>query len=69
MSYDDLPAVAAVPTVARILGASTDTVRALIARSDLGHVRLGRLIRIPRHELVKLLTGSSLEDSNEQSVS
>ena len=56
--YDDLPAVADVPTVARILGASCDTVRALINRGDLGCVRLGRLIRVPRHELVRLLMGN-----------
>jgi len=57
MNYDDLPAVSDVPRVAKILGCSTDAVRTLITSGQLDHVRIGRLIRIPRHMLVGFLEG------------
>ena len=57
-SYADLPPVLDVPGVAKVLGCSTDTVRAEIRSGRLPHVRLGRLIRIPRHELVAYLEGT-----------
>lgn len=62
--YEDLPAVTDVPGTAEILGISEDTVRSLIARGELKSLRLGRLIRIPRHDLVELLTRGNLEPSH-----
>ena len=49
--YDDIPVVLDVAGVALILGCGERAVRNLIASRQLGHVRLGRLIRIPRHQL------------------
>lgn len=54
-SLDDLPPVCNVADVARFLDVSEFTVRELIRRGDLGHVRLGRLVKIPRHEIARLL--------------
>jgi excisionase family DNA binding protein len=53
--YDDLPAVATVNEAAAVLQCHPDTVRAMIDRGDLQHVRLGRLIRVPRHRLIEFL--------------
>ena len=58
-TYDDLPAVLDVPGVAKVLDCSTDTVRAEIRTGRLPHVRLGRLIRIPRHSLIGYLEGDT----------
>ena len=57
MMYDDLPPVSDIGGVATILGCSTDAVRTLISSGDLDHVRIGRLIRVPRHMLVDFLKG------------
>lgn len=54
-TYSDLPVVMDVTAVATILGCSERHVRSLIASGDLGHVRLGRLVKVPRHALLKLL--------------
>ena len=56
-TYADLPPVLDVPGVAKILGCSPDTIRAEIRAGRLPHVRVGRLIRIPRHQLVAYLEG------------
>lgn len=55
MTYADLPAVTDVAGVARILQCHTDTVRHLIDTDQLGCVRLGRLIRVPRHAILDFL--------------
>lgn len=51
----ELPLVLDVAQTARVFGVSEWTVRDLIKRGELDHVRLGRLIRIPRHALVKFM--------------
>jgi excisionase family DNA binding protein len=56
--YAELPAVLDVPGVAEVLGCGERAVRDLLQRGQLGHVRLGRLIRIPRHVLVAFLEGA-----------
>lgn len=58
-AYDDLPPVADVRTAAAILGVSDDTIYGLVHSGQLGHVRLGRCIRIPRHRLVEFLAKAS----------
>lgn len=57
MIYDDTPAVSDVGQVATILGCSPDAVRTLITSGQLDHVRIGRLIRVPRHMLIDFLKG------------
>ena len=53
--YEDLPVVATVAEVAIILGCSQRHVRSLISEGVLGHCKLGRLVKIPRHEILRLL--------------
>ena len=59
--YDDLPPVSTVEGIAELLDVSTDTIYALIERGEIGHLRLGRSIRICRHHLVALLIGEQVE--------
>ena len=53
--YDDLPLVLDVPAVAAVLGTGERVVREEIAAGRLEHVRVGRLIRVPRHCLLSYL--------------
>lgn len=53
--YEDIPPVSDVAGAARILDVSEDTIRRMVERQELGHVRLGRLVRIPRHRILELL--------------
>ena len=61
--YADIPVVSTVPEVAAILGCSERHVRNLITRGILGHVRLGRLVKVPRHSLLEVL-GAEIAGSN-----
>ncbi len=61
--YADLPAVSNVETTARLLEVSPDTVYSLVAAGTLGHVKLGRSIRIARHHLVAFLTRDGAEEA------
>ncbi|MCH7669305.1 MAG: helix-turn-helix domain-containing protein [Acidobacteria bacterium] len=60
-SIDDLPPVLSIRDVARFCSVSEFLIRELVSTGKLGHVRLGRLIRIPRASLAVLLSG---EDSS-----
>ena len=53
--YADVPVVATVAQAALILDCSERHVRSLISSGRLGHCRLGRLVRIPRHQLLELI--------------
>lgn len=53
--YNDLPAVMDVPAAAAVLGCSKRKIYDLIREGELGHLRLGRLVRVPRHSLVAFL--------------
>lgn len=64
IDYHDLPPVVDVHGAAEVLGCSPDTVRRRIAAGELGSVRIGRLVRIPRHALVALLTMNGAPDTN-----
>jgi excisionase family DNA binding protein len=63
MNYDDIPPVSDVQGVATVLGCSVDAVRTLISNGDLDHVRIGRLIRVPRHMLIDFLKGEDAASS------
>ena len=52
---EDLPPVCNVADVARFLSVSEFTVRELIKRGELDHVRLGRLIKVPRHAVARFI--------------
>lgn len=54
-SIEDLPPVCDVTQTAAYLSCSEWTVRELIRRGDLNHVRLGRLVKIPRHAIARFL--------------
>ena len=58
--YRELPPVLRVPQVADLLDCGERAVRSAIDRGDLGSVRVGRLIRIPRHALVRFLETENL---------
>lgn len=62
-SYDGLPLVLDVPQVATVLGTGERVVRDLITSGALGHVRVGRLIRVPRHRLLAFLGADDQEGS------
>jgi len=60
-TVDDLPPVATVAEVAALLSCAEFTVRQMIRRGDLPHVRLGRLVKIPRDGVKAFLTPASGE--------
>ena len=51
MADGDNPGLLNVPAAARYLGVSADLVYDMVHRRELPAIRLGRLIRIPRHGL------------------
>jgi excisionase family DNA binding protein len=53
----DERAVLTVEEAARVLGVAKNTLYEAIQRGEVPHVRLGRLIRVPRHALEVLLKG------------
>lgn len=53
--YLDVPIAPDVRQTAEILGCHAQTVYAMIERGDLTAIRVGRLIRIPRHAILELL--------------
>ncbi len=61
-TYSDLPVVMDATAVATILGCSERHVRSLIASNTLGHISLGRLVKVPRHCLLELLGANSNAD-------
>jgi len=52
---NDYPAVLTVNDVAEILGVTGKTVRNLVKTGAIPHVKVGRLIRIPKDKLVEYL--------------
>ncbi len=57
------PPVLRVEDVAEILGVTDKTVRNLVNNGDLGGIKVGRLIRIPKNKFVEYL-----EDSQKKEV-
>ena len=58
-SYADIPPVLDVIQAAEVLGIAERTMRARIEDGSIHYVRLGRLIRIPRHAIVDFLASST----------
>ena len=52
---ENYPTVLSVDEVADILGVTGKTIRHLIKAGDLGSIKVGRLIRIPKDRLVEYL--------------
>ena len=52
---ENYPPVLSVDEVADILGVTGKTIRHLIKAGDLGSIKVGRLIRIPKDRLVEYL--------------
>lgn len=55
-SYDELPLLLNVETVAKVLGVSDSSVYELIQEDDFPSLRIGKRIVIPKEELRKLIT-------------
>ena len=53
--YSDIPVVCSVPEAAAILGVSERFTRTLVSNGELGHLRIHRLVKIPRHSLLEFL--------------
>jgi len=47
-----------IPEAARELGVKVPTIRAWIGQRRLGHLKLGRAVRIPRAEIERILENS-----------
>jgi len=45
------------PEAARLLGVSPANIRNLIVRGDIPYIRVGRLYRVPRARLMKMING------------
>ena len=65
-TYADVPVVATVAQAAEILELSERFTRSLIASGRLGHCRLGRAIRIPRHEIISLILANDDDADSER---
>ena len=59
MMLEELPMVLTVPELARVLRIGKNQAYDLIARRDIGHIRVGRSIRIPRAMLERYLLGGN----------
>ena len=55
-SYDELPLLLNVETVAKVLGVSDSSVYELIQEDDFPSLRIGKRIVIPKDELRKWIT-------------
>lgn len=61
--YPEIPPLADVVQAAAILNISTRKCRELIANRKIGCVRIGVLVRVPRHELIAVIRGDNTEVS------
>ena len=59
------PAVLRISDVAEILDVTPATVRRHIKTNDLPHIKVGRLIRIPKEALIACLCGDQLPTRKE----
>lgn len=57
--YGDIPPLSTVSATSELLACSERKVRGMIASGDLEVVRVGRLVRVPRHALLRLIAGAS----------
>ena len=61
ISYEDIPPVFTISSLATFLAVHPNTVRNMIDRGELDAVRLGRLIRIPRQSVIDILSTDEVE--------
>jgi excisionase family DNA binding protein len=55
--YFDFPPVADIETWSKILGCHPQSLRRAISAGNIKAVRLGRLIKVPRHSVIEWLHG------------
>lgn len=62
------PAVLSISDVAEILNVTPATVRRHIKKNDLPHIKVGRLVRIPKDSLIAYLHGNQTSTGKEAAV-
>ena len=62
------PAVLNISDVAEILNITPSTVRRHIKNGDLPHIKVGRLVRIPKDSLISYLHGDPTQQKKEETV-
>ena len=62
------PAVLSISDVAEILNITPTTVRRHIKSNDLPHIKVGKLVRIPKDSLIGYLHGDSTPQRKEETV-
>lgn len=62
------PAVLSISDVAEILNITPATVRRHIKTNDLPHIKVGRLVRIPKDSLIDYLHGDLAQDRKEETA-
>ena len=60
--YSDLPPIADIDTWATIIGCHPQSLRRAVKDGAIRSVRLGRLIKIPRHAIVAWLSDEEVTD-------
>ena len=62
------PAVLSISDVAEILNITPATVRRHIQTNDLPHIKVGRLVRIPKDSLISYLHGDPIPQRKEETA-
>ncbi len=62
------PAVLSISDVAEILNVTPATVRRHIKTNDLPHIKVGRLVRIPKDSLISYLHGDQIPNRKEETA-
>ncbi|MEX1208772.1 MAG: helix-turn-helix domain-containing protein [Acidimicrobiia bacterium] len=66
--YPEIPPLSTARGVAALLACSERKVRDLIARGELPCVRVGRLVRVPRHVVLEILRYGTVACHNNESA-
>ena len=62
------PAALSISDVAEILNVTPATVRRHIKKNDLPHIKIGRLVRIPKDSLIDCLHGDQTPSRKEETA-
>ena len=62
------PVALSISDVAEILNITPATVRRHIKRNDLPHIKVGRLVRIPKDSLISYLHGDPIPQRKEETA-
>ena len=62
------PVALSISDVAEILNVTPATVRRHIKKNDLPHIKVGRLVRIPKDSLISYLYGDQTPDRKEETA-